>query len=97
MLSRIEYEPYIDPDYTLPEDNFRVLPDLDIIHIPDEVVEKAEILVTIPQGVKIIRVAVAPNDYVRIHGHKEEEYVIIDDDGNEIPLECLVQEKKRCQ
>ena len=53
--------------------------------------------IPIPPETQFIILYIAQNDIVRIEGNMKEEYVIIDDDGNEIPLECLVQEKKRCQ
>ncbi len=90
------YDPYHDPDYTPPEVNFRLYPEDKEdprTGLPREIYDKVFEAFDIPPKTKSISVIIAPGDSVTIYGKMTEKYVIVDDDGNEIPLETLLNDK----
>ncbi len=97
--SQILYRPYdedrsFDPDETPPEANFRIYPtekeDPELGTLPSEVSAELYAPFDIPPKTKSISVLIAPGDSVIICGKMTESYAIIDDDGNEIPLDSLI-------
>ena len=49
-----------------------------------------DVPIPIPPETQFITLRIAPNDIVRVEGNMTEEYVIVDDAGNEISLDRLV-------
>ena len=90
------YDPYHDPDSTPPEVNFRLYPedkDDPRTGLPREIYDKVYEAFDIPPKTKSISVIVAPGDNVVIYGKMTEKHVIVDDDGNEIPMETFIEKK----
>ena len=97
--SQILYRPYdedrsFDPDVTPPEANFRIYreekKDLKLGIFPSEVSAELYTPFDIPPKTKSISVLIVPGDSVMICGKMTESYAIIDDNGNEIPLDSLI-------
>ena len=99
--SSIFFDPNRSRYYNDPEYQFRTYPPRDVpAEVEDseeynELIKKAYIPLKIPQGTKEITLSLCEGDWINIEAFYDEEYVIIDDDGNEIPLECLVQDYRR--
>ena len=94
--SRIYFEPNINDTYDNPEYQLRTFPYRDVsAEVEDspeylEQIHKAYIPLKIPPGTKRISIAINSHGWVQITACYDEEYVIIDDNGNEIPLENLL-------
>jgi len=99
--SRITYfpnfnDPKFDPDYTPPEINFRLHPKepQPVEGYPKEIRDKMNEPIIIPPNTCSISLEIAAGDSVVIRGQIAESYAIIDDEGNEIPLESILPSKK---
>ncbi len=101
--SRIIYDPYyttnnygrtwLEPDETDEEHNFRLLPDKPYNELSSKEIEPSLIPIIIPDGTKSIFVEIAPDDAVNIWGEFDEYYCIVDDNGNEIPIDQIIKRK----
>lgn len=86
-----------DPDYTPPEINFRLYPKepQPMEGYPKEIEDKMNEPIIIPPNTCSISLEIAAGDDVAIWGQIAESYAIIDDDGNEIPLESILPSKRQ--
>jgi len=86
-----------DPDYTPPEINFRLKSKGPMNECPRDVYDKMFEPIIIPPHTGSISLEITPGDNVAIYAGTIESYAIIDDDGNEIPLESILPSKNRQQ
>ena len=98
--SRIIYfpnynDPTFDPDETPPEINFRLHPKEPepMVGYSDEIYDKMNKPIIIPPNTCSISLEIAGGDRIAIWAGIKESYAIIDDDGNEIPLESILPNK----
>ena len=94
--SKIYFDPNRSNYYDNPEYQLRTFPHRDVsAEVEDspeylEQIHKAFIPLKIPLGTKEICLSMYEGDWIRIKACYKEEYVIVDDNGNEIPLEDLL-------
>ncbi len=101
--TRILYNPYYskgingtlyrEPDETDPEHNFRSLPPDKQENPSQEDIDYLSSPITIPPDVQELSVIINKGDIVTISADVTRTHAIIDDNGNEIPLETLLDER----